>query len=192
MYGDSPVPQPSSGQLPQPSLTPLQQLRSLNRASSEFCDQLSNILRGEAYKEYILNLQGNDLVSVIDYLDNVCCHVSLPYFLLRPPQVLNSLDPPHSGFWECLDELRKICGSWMILPTSYTLSSSLLNVDCQPVASGGTGDVYEGTLNNSRVCVKRVRVYSKDGPGKATKVGHPTVLPPAAADGTNRHSTRGL
>jgi len=61
----------------------------------------------------------------------------------------------------------------MILPTSYTLSSVPLVVDRQPVASGGSGDLYEGTFNGSRACVKRGRVYSKDGPGKAIKVHHP-------------------
>jgi hypothetical protein len=30
--------------------------------------------------------------------------------------------------------------------------------------------VYEGTLRGSKVCVKRIRVYSKDGPKIATKV----------------------
>ena len=30
--------------------------------------------------------------------------------------------------------------------------------------------MYKGTLDGSEVCVKRVRIYSKDGPKKATKV----------------------
>jgi hypothetical protein len=58
----------------------------------------------------------------------------------------------------------------MILPTSYALSSSLLNIGRQPVASGGSGDVYKGILDGSGVCVKRVRIYAQDGPMKATKV----------------------
>ena len=58
----------------------------------------------------------------------------------------------------------------MTLPTRYTLSPQILTVGRQPVASGGSGDVYEGRLHGSKVCVKRVRVYSKDGPQKATKV----------------------
>jgi len=32
--------------------------------------------------------------------------------------------------------------------------------------------VYEGTLDGSRVCLKRVRVYTRDSPEKATKVCH--------------------
>ena len=42
-------------------------------------------------------------------------------------------------------------------------------MDPDPFASGGYGDVYEGTLDGSRVCIKRVRVYARDGPKKATK-----------------------
>jgi len=60
----------------------------------------------------------------------------------------------------------------MILPSSYTLSSSLINIGRQPLASGGSGDIYKGTLNGLEVCVKRVRVYSKEGPKKATRVCH--------------------
>ena len=58
----------------------------------------------------------------------------------------------------------------MILPTLYTPPSQVLIVGRQPVASGGSGDVYEGTLNGSKVCVKRVRVYARDGPEAGKKV----------------------
>jgi len=50
-------------------------------------------------------------------------------------------------------------------------SAELLNIGSEPFASGGFGDVYGGTtLNGSRVCIKRVRVYTKDPPKKAIKV----------------------
>jgi hypothetical protein len=65
----------------------------------------------------------------------------------------------------------------MILPTSHTPSASLLNIGHHPVASGGSGDVYEGTFDGSEVCVKRIRVYSNDGPEKAIKVDHHIALP---------------
>ena len=57
-----------------------------------------------------------------------------------------------------------------LLPTSYTLSSSPLIIGPDPFASGGYGDVYEGTLEGSKVCIKRVRVYIKDNPKEANKV----------------------
>jgi len=39
-----------------------------------------------------------------------------------------------------------------------------------PFASGGYGDVYKETLDGSTVCIKRVRVYTEEGPQKATQV----------------------
>ena len=69
-------------------------------------------------------------------------------------------------------ELRHICGAKKTLPTSSALSSQVLLISNQPVASGGSGDVYEGTLNNSRVCVKRIRVYAKDSSGEPPDVRH--------------------
>ena len=57
-----------------------------------------------------------------------------------------------------------------MLPSSYTLSSDLINIDPEPFASGGCGDVYHGTLGGSRVCIKRVRVYTNDDPQQAAKV----------------------
>ena len=62
----------------------LQQLYHLNRSSSKFHDQLSNVLNGEAYQRTVPNLNGNELVSLIDYLDKVRCFISLPRSLLDP------------------------------------------------------------------------------------------------------------
>jgi len=61
----------------------------------------------------------------------------------------------------------------MILPTSYTVSSRLLNISPDPVAQGGFADVYEGTLRGLKVCVKRVRIYShEDSHAGVVKVSH--------------------
>ncbi|KAF9642056.1 kinase-like protein, partial [Thelephora ganbajun] len=85
-------------------------------------------------------------------------------------------------------ELRSICGTRATLPTSYTLSTDQLSINPDPFASGGFGDVYRGTLNGSRVCVKRARVSARDDPQEADKafckeavmwkrLNHPNVLP---------------
>ena len=63
-------------------------LRSLSVSrppSSEFHDQLSNILYGEEYRRCAQDLQGDDLVWLVDYLDKVRRHVTLPF---SPPEVL--------------------------------------------------------------------------------------------------------
>ena len=54
-----------------PSSSTLQQLHRLDRPSSTFHDQLCNVLYGEEYKKCVPNLQGNDLVWFVDYLDDV-------------------------------------------------------------------------------------------------------------------------
>ena len=66
-------------------------------------------------------------------------------------------------------ELIGICAFKTILPSSYIITSSL-TVDPEPFAAGGSGDVYRGTLDRSDVCVKRVRMYSKNGTDKPKKV----------------------
>ena len=58
----------------------------------------------------------------------------------------------------------------MTLPTSCTFISRDLVIGERPAASGGSGDVFEGKLGSSKVCVKRARVYARDGPQKAEKV----------------------
>jgi len=62
----------------------LQQLGHLDRSSSKFHDQLSNVLNGEVYQKSVANLDGNELVLLVDYLDEVCCSISLPHSLLDP------------------------------------------------------------------------------------------------------------
>ena len=155
------------------SLNSLGQLRHLDRSSPDFHDQLVNILYGEEYKQLVPFLAGEDLVWVVEYLDEARCHINHSRLSLKLAQALDILDPASAGFRKCLRELRHICGVKMILPTSYANPSSLIEINHQPVASGGSCDLYEGTLNGSKVSVKLVRVYSKDGPGTAIQVCHP-------------------
>lgn len=61
------------------------------------------------------------------------------------------------------------------------LPASLLNVTEWPIASRGSCDVYEGLLNDSKVCVKRLRIYSAEGSKDAERVRykhyHLSLLP---------------
>jgi len=67
------------------SLNPLDQLRRLDRSSPKFHDQVSNILSGEEYKQWVLNVQDDDLVGLTDYLDKVRRRVSPLCLPLKPP-----------------------------------------------------------------------------------------------------------
>jgi hypothetical protein len=61
-----------------PNLPTLQKLNRLSRSASGFRDQLSDLLDGEEYKQCLPNLQGDDLVWLVDYLDKVLAVSSLP------------------------------------------------------------------------------------------------------------------
>ena len=67
------------------SRSPLKQLRHLDGSSSRFPDQVSNILYGGEYKQWVPTIQGDDLVGLVDYLDKVRCRVSLLCSPLKPP-----------------------------------------------------------------------------------------------------------
>lgn len=64
--------------MPPLSSPALQKLSRLDGSSSKFHGQLSGVLYGEEYRRCVPNLQGNDLVWLIDYLDRVCCNDALP------------------------------------------------------------------------------------------------------------------
>ena len=75
----------------------------------------------------------------------------------------------------------------MMLPSSYKISSHL-DIDLEPFASGGSGDVFRGTLDDLEVCIKRVRVYTKPGTKKAARVCFPhrrTLLSPRLMNPTD-------
>ena len=67
------------------SLSPsaLQQLRNLNTSLSGFRDQLSNVLYGEEYQQCVQNLQGDDLMWLVDYLDKVRRRATFLHSLLN-------------------------------------------------------------------------------------------------------------
>ena len=65
-----------------------------------------------------------------------------------------------------------------ILPTSFYLSPDLLNTASHPFASGGYGDMSEGTLDGSKVRIKRVRVYTRDDTQEAINVRFDVVAFP--------------
>ncbi|KAF9642287.1 kinase-like protein [Thelephora ganbajun] len=138
--------------MPSPNSPVLQELNQLDASSLDFHSKLYDLLYGKDYIQCVPNLQGGDPAWLVDYLDGV----------------LGALDPSSPTSRKCLRELKSICGTRKILPTSYTISHPL-NISPDPFARGGFGDVYQGILDGSKVCIKRVRVYTQDDPQKATK-----------------------
>ena len=148
----------------------LHQLHCIDRSKSGFSDELNDVLNDEEYQRCVPELQGDHLVWLVDSLDKVSQRIAHPCSSIKLVQALDGLDPSNRAFRKCLRELRSICSTRGILPTSYTISSDLLKVGPNPSIPGGFGDVYEGSLDNSSVSIKRVRIYDRDGPEKATKV----------------------
>ena len=67
-----------------PSPPALQRLHRLTRSSPGFHDQLNNVLYGEEYRQCLPNLQGDYLVWLVDYLDEVSRCVAFPRSPLKP------------------------------------------------------------------------------------------------------------
>ena len=61
----------------------LQRPHRLHRSSPKFHDQLRDILFGEGCEQSVPNLQNDDLVLLVNYLDEVRRHVALPRSLLK-------------------------------------------------------------------------------------------------------------
>lgn len=61
----------------------LRRLYRLDRYSSGFHDRLRSILYGKEFEQCAPNLQGEDLLWLIDYLDKVRHRMPLPRSLLK-------------------------------------------------------------------------------------------------------------
>lgn len=129
-------------------------------------------------------------MQLINDLDVVRRDSALPRSLIKLAQALDTLDPSGPAFRKCLRELSSICDARGILPPSCTISPHLLNISPNQSSRGPHGDSYAGTLDGSRVWVKRVLLYVEDDPQKTTKVrstafAFPSVSLFAITDGTH-------
>jgi len=155
---------------------PPNQLHHLDKSSPTFHDQISNVLNGKEYRQWVSGLQG-DLVGFVGHLDQVRHPVPLVPSPLKSPQSVDVLDPASSAFPIYLHELRHPCDDRRVLPASYAFSSRLLDVGPRPATPGGSGDVYEGTLNGSKVYVKRAKTHPEHNSACPKKVSHPAAFP---------------
>ena len=69
--------------MPLPASPVLQELDGLVRTSSDFSEQLYNVLSRRDYLNCEKNLDDGDVMWLVDYLDRVCCHAAFPYSPLR-------------------------------------------------------------------------------------------------------------
>ena len=57
--------------------------------------------------------------------------------------------------------LRKLCGTFGVLPSSFTLPPALVERDPAPFASGGYSNVYKATFRNRPIVIKVLNVITQ-------------------------------
>jgi hypothetical protein len=69
--------------------------------------------------------------------------------------------------------LRKLCGNFCILPSSFALAPKSIKCEAKPFASGGFSRVYKGTFEGRPVAIKTLKVDSAADREKLSKVSTP-------------------
>ena len=66
--------------------------------------------------------------------------------------------------------LRSLCGSWGVLPASYTLQGEVKVVDPMPRTCAGFGEIWCGTWGSEKVAVKVIKITHDTNPEMLKKV----------------------
>ncbi|KAF9779311.1 CNH domain-containing protein [Thelephora terrestris] len=120
----------------------LQHLYTLDTSSPDLLRYLYYLIQNDDEEQYVSSLQGSELTRLVDFLDGALDVIPITDDVSR----------------RCLHKLQAICGRHKILPSSYNISGDLTIIDDDPVASGGFSDVWEGTYDGKKVCIKRLRI----------------------------------
>jgi hypothetical protein len=141
---------------------------------------LTAVLVAPDYIDCIENLAERhiDPQAYVDGLDHVRSRPSvLVGILLRPflSQTINALSPESDVYYRSLRVLRKTCGIYETLPTSYRVPQGLTLITIgqmkRPFASGGFSDVWKARNDDSQIfAIKHLRTYETDDLTDAKKV----------------------
>lgn len=161
---------------------PLQRLHDLDPASPQFHKQLSNFLRGGEYRNAFTDLQSEDLTWLVEHLDRVSLQTTLLLHTQcrrRSSPVYPILQISHSrNLSTSLEECAVLGG---VLPKSWTLSDSLLDIGLLPAP----GHAHEGALCGSKV---HIGCAQKETRGRSKRrVLHATFFPFPSANENCRH-----
>jgi len=142
----------------------LQQLYSLDISSPNLSRSLYCLIQRDEQDQYLSSLRGSELDRLVDFLDEV----RTPPLASRPVtkrtlQALNAVPTADDVFRQCLHKLQAICRHHMTIPSSHNVSGDLVRVGDYPISvDGGTADVWEGTYEGRKVCIKCPRVSEED------------------------------
>ena len=142
----------------------LQYLYSLDTSSPNLSRSLYCLIQRDEQDQYLSSLRGSELDRLVDFLDEVraFCSIFRPV-TERILQALNAVPAADDVFRQCLHKLHTICGHHMTLPSSHNVSGDLARVGDYPISvDGGTADVWEGTYDGRKVCIKCPRVSEED------------------------------
>ena len=137
----------------------LHRIYSLDTSSPDFLRYLYCLIQNDEEEQYLASLQGPELTRFVNFLDGVRTFSPASFKLIKQTvQVLGVAPVTDDVSRRCVHKLRTICSNHAILPSSYMISGDLVRVDNDPVAFGGFSDVWEGTHNGIKVCIKHLRV----------------------------------
>ena len=153
-----------------------QRLYELDRSSAQFPERLDELLQDEGWMEGLRRLSQHKSVELIDYLDNVRFLPMPTESCSSSPQILGGLDRTGSQFREGLYMLREICSLQAILPTTYEVSGELVLSSTRPVASGGSSEIYKGSIGGADVCIKTSWMFTRNRPVHIQRVSYPHTL----------------
>ena len=141
----------------------LRHLYSLNPSSPDFSRYLYHLIQSDGEDHYLSDLQGSDLIRLVDFLDRV--RVPIPasiQFAKQTSQALTIIPTADDVSRLCLHKLQTICSHHGFLPSSHIISGGLTRVGDYAFASGGFADVWEGVHGNTKVCIKCPRITVRD------------------------------
>ena len=141
----------------------LQLLYSFNTFCPEFSRCLDRLIQSDGEEHYLSNLQGSDMTRLVDFLDRVRAFLFAFFqFTKQILQALGTIPVTEDISRRCLHKLQAICSDSRILPSSYVISGGLVRVGDYPIASTNLSDVWEGTHNTTKVCIKNARITIRD------------------------------
>ena len=106
-----------------------------------------------------------DILDLVGWFGN---HISL--VSLRYAQALDDGGLHKRRRKKCLKYLRKLCGTFGILPSSFILEPTFNERGVEPFATGGFSHVYKATYNGRTVAIKTLRIATTVDPEKAHRV----------------------
>ena len=141
----------------------LQHLYSLEISSQDLSRYLYCLIQRDEEEQYLISLQGSELVRLVEFLDEVRVLPLHSVRLWRRLQALCAIPATDDVFRQCLHKLQAICGHRMIIPSSHNISGDLARVGDYPISvDGGTSDVWKGVHDGKNVCIKCPRVSEED------------------------------